>query len=427
VPIPAPLAKLLIRTGLVGLHPGVRRLLGDGLPFLKYYSSRVLESPNEEVKRTQQLVSAEGSRLDLSLGAPPILPSLANLRFAAESGYPSATGLPELRSAYADKLRKRNDLAVDPDRELFVCNGVSQAIGLFLDAFLDPGDRVALFDPGYFMYRLAVQQRRLRRARIPHRGDAGSAVLNERDLQRGLRGAKALLLNTPNNPTGAVFAPELLERIAYWCRRYDLLVFADEVYEDFQYAGAWRSFATFAGVADRTVTAHSFSKSYGLAGSRVGVVSGNRHLLQPMLVTYLASAPFVSLPAQRLALAALNVPLAELADRRRIFAERRTWLTGELRRMGFEAAEPGGAFFCWARLPEHAPPAWNCAEMLRDRAGVLAMPGESLATDGARYLRFSFTEDLDVLVEAVRRMEPVLRESLRTNPAEHTRSVRRAA
>jgi aminotransferase len=391
MPIPAALAKFLIKTGIARLHPGVRRLMGDGLTFLKYYSSRILEAPNEELRRTQAVMERPEGLIDLSLGAPPMLAPLQNTTLVwSDEGYPSLRGHGALRQRLAQKWEIENGLSVDPDHEVLVCNGASQALGLFLDTFLDPGDKIALFDPGYFMYRLASQYRRLRMANIPIRCEAGLGRFSERDLKSALKGSRGLLINSPGNPTGAVIPPSELERIAYWCARYDVLIFSDEVYEHFNYQGHQTSIARFPDARNRTISAFSWSKTYGLAGLRVGAVCGNRWLLQPMSVAYLASAPFVSALAQQTALLAMEVPRACLQERRLDFQQRRDAIHRLLNQYGIRHELPGGAFFFWIELPESKRPAHRFAYELRQHSALLTMPGESLSRNGSRYLRISF-------------------------------------
>jgi len=413
MPIPARLAKLLIRTGVVGLHPGVRKLMGDGIPFLKYYSSRVLEAPNEELARSREAMDVGEDLIDLCLGAPPLLPELRDrldvLKEESRS-YPPVAGLPELRTAFASKLDHENDLHANPDRELLVVNGVSQGLGLFLDTFLDPGESVVLFDPGYFMHRLAAQHRRLKLRMIPTTLDSGWLRFDERHLAKSLRGSKALLLNSPCNPTGGVIEPTDLERIAFWCKRRDVLMFSDEVYEHFHFVPRPPSIGTLPDAKKRTVSAYSFSKTYGMAAHRVGVLHTDYWLLRPMIVSMLASGPFVPTPSQRLAVAALALPSESIHRRREEFRRRRDRAFNILQCHGRTISPPGGSFFCWISIADLGVPAHEVCLQLRQRVGVAAMPGESLAANGAKFIRLSFAEAPGVWEEGFTRIARALAE-----------------
>jgi len=413
MPIPARLAKLLIRAGVVGLHPGVRRLMGDGLAFLKYYSSRVLEAPNEDLARTRAAMEATESAIDLCLGAPPLIPELRErlLSLIEEAhGYPPTPGLPFLRMAFAEKLQRENGLAADPENDLLVVNGVGQGLGLFLDTFLDPGESIALFDPCYFMYRLASQHRRFKLRFVPTLVDHGCTRFDESVLAKVLKGSRALLINAPNNPTGGVFKTEDFERIAFWCKRRDVLIFSDEVYEHFQYGERPATFAVLPDAARRTISAFSFSKTYGMAAYRVGVIVGDRWLVRPMIVSMLASAPFVPTVVQRLATTALSIPIEALERRREEFRRRRDRACSILQRWGRTIDPPGGAFFCWLPIHNLSMTANDLCLELRKRTGVAVMPGESLAADGEHYIRLSFAEAPGAWEEGFQRVARALAE-----------------
>jgi len=412
MPIPARLAKLLIRTGVVGLHPGVRKLMGDGLAFLKYYSSRVLEAPNEDLKRTQEAMDV-GSAIDLCLGAPCLIPELRDhLHSLIEEshGYPPVAGLLDLRRAFADKLRRENAMSVDPEKELIVSNGVGQGLGLFLDAFIDPGESVAMFDPCYFMYRLAAQHRRQKLRLIPTTLEDGRTRFDERAFAKALKGSRALLVNSPNNPTGGVFTGGDLERIAYWCKRRDVLIFSDEVYEHFNYGEHAPTIAALPDAQRRTISAFSFSKTYGMAAYRIGMIVGDQWLVRPMLVSMLASAPFVPTVMQQLARRALTIPTAALERRREEFRRRRDRATSILQRWGRTIDQPGGAFYCWIPIHNLSMAAHDLCVELKKRTGVAAMPGESLASNGKSYIRLSFAEAPGVWEEGFQRVARALSE-----------------
>ena len=403
MPIPAGIARRLVRSGLAQRLPSVRRVMGAGLPYLKHFGRRVLASPNEELQHTRALLGGvRPGVLDLSLGTPRFPTTVPPPDPAADyAGYPPLTGCPRLRAAIADRLRDRNGLSVDPEHGVLVLNGVSQAIGLALDTFADAGDRIALFDPGYFMVRLAVLHREMKPVRIPTTLHDGRTAFDERDLRRAIRRSRMVFVNTPANPTGGVLPPETLERIAYWCRRYDTLIFSDEVYQRFHYVGRHVSIATLPDAAGRTLTADSFSKSHALAGLRLGFAAGPEHLLKPLHVTLLATTPFVSMAAQD-----FGRRLLESADDRfpaAEFARRRLDVLRRLRRGGSAVEAPGGAFYFWLPLPEGVHADDFAAALLEDEQ-VLVLPGTHSARDGHRHIRLSFAGDAGELAEGIGRL-----------------------
>src|SRR5262249_43453023 len=145
--------------------------------------------------------------------------------------------LPELRTAVAGKLLADNRLAVSPNDEVLITAGAAGAINLVLDTFLNPGGRVALFDPTSPLYSFSLRQRRARLRWVPAETDGGRLRFRLDRLAGALRGAKLIVVNSPANPTGGVIAAEDLEQIAWWADRYDALIVSDEVFESYRYEG----------------------------------------------------------------------------------------------------------------------------------------------------------------------------------------------
>lgn len=414
MPIPTSIARAMIRLGVAQMLPSIRNLLGPGVDFLRYFNHRILASPNVELKATRTLLAGGGPGvIDLSLGAPEadaelmaLLPSLS--LSANESGYPPLMGLRCLRDALATKLLRENHVEADPSDEILVCNGVSQAISLTLDSFVDWGDKVALFDPFFLVYRVAVMNRGAKVATIPTLVDEGWVRFQERDLCRALRGARLVIVNSPSNPTGGMFSAEMLERIAYWCKRYDVLILSDEVYEKFHYLNAPPvSIGSLPAAQNRTVTANSFSKTYAMAAYRVGYLTSCRHLMGPLVVSFLSGTPFVPVVSQRLALAAMHLPAQRHETVRQRFLRRRRLVAHLLARAGIPFSMPGGAFYFWIRNRLGAgkgPSAGEFAARLLADANVRVMPGESSSNLGADFIRLSFAGEEPYLEEGVERL-----------------------
>lgn len=397
MPIWVPLAKAMIRAGVAQRLPSIRRLLGDGTPFLKYYSRRILGSPNVELKATQEMLAdMPKDVIDLSLGAPAIdetMLSLPALQAEEASGYPPVAGLPALRSVVAHKLERDNQIAVDPDHQVLVSNGVSQGIGVMLDTFVDWGERVVILDPSFFIYRLAALNRGAKVTQVPTWLDAGRTRFEESVLQKSLRGAKVLFLNSPSNPTGGVLAAEDLERIAYWCHRHDVLIFSDEVYERFQYEGTHQSIGALDRARERTITANGLSKSHGLAAMRIGFLAGSRYLIQPMIVSKLSTSPFVSVAAQRMAVAALEQPPAAFGPVRARYQARRDAVARALFAAGLPHERPAGAFYFWVPVRLFGMTGAEFTRRFLAEEHVKVMAGEPYGKSGHEFIRISYAGD----------------------------------
>jgi aspartate/methionine/tyrosine aminotransferase len=214
----------------------------------------------------------------------------------------------------ADKLRADNGLSVRPDSEVLITAGALGAVHAALDAFVNPGHRVVLFDPASPLYPLAVRARRARVTWLHTWVEDGRTRFRADALARALRGARLLLLNSPANPTGGVLAPEDLEQIAWWAGRHDVLLLSDEAFERYHYDGAPTSLAALPRAARRTLTAGGVSQSHALAAARVGWLAGHRHLLRPCRAAAALRAPFVPTLSQQVALAALGAGPDDFRD-----------------------------------------------------------------------------------------------------------------
>jgi aminotransferase len=394
MPIPLPIIKFFIRTGIAQRIPAVRALVPEPA-YLRFYSDRILMAPNEPVRdMNDYLGRATADCIDLSLGAPfedglkPELPQAHEL--LSGSGYPPSVGMPELRMAVAQKLARVNAIEVDGRDEVSITNGVSQAIHIVFDTFVNPGDKVVLVDPTFLVYPLTAQYHCARVAWVPSNLEHGRTKLDNRALERAMHRAKLVVVNSPSNPTGGVLEPEALERILGLARRNDTLILSDEVYERFHYDGEHVSLGSFPGARERTITVNSFSKSHAMAGCRIGYMAAIRYLMRPMSVHQFIATPFAAVASQHLALRAL----AESPDRGRRVLEaydaRRRWMHGELCSMGLSCDLPAGAFYFWIPIDQFGVTSLEFAHGLLASQKVLLMPGENFGPTGARHVRISY-------------------------------------
>lgn len=428
VAFPFWLVKFLVRTRLARWLPATNRLTDGGAAFIHYYNDRVLESPAQELRNALPFLEAIGHDLiDLSLGSPrfDVLPSGTTAKLPADlRGYPPPLGLAELREAIAHKLRNENDVTVSATEEVLVTAGASAALSFVLDTFINPGDRVVLLDPTYLMYPLAVRSRRAEVLWVPTEVNRGRVLIPWARFVQALRRARMFILNTPANPTGAVIAPEELERIAWWADRHDVLLFSDEVYEQFQYEGRFVSIGSLAKARQRTLTANSLSKSHGLAAYRVGWLAAHRHLLRPCAMSAALQCPFVPTICQQLALTALALPAETFQPIRAEFESRRRYVHDRLQGMGLQPVWPAGAFYSWVPVRNLNLTGRAFAERLLKEKGVLLLPGDLFGPSGKHMMRISYaTEDgrlregLNRLGEFVRALAPVAKPAPRKRAA----------
>jgi aspartate/methionine/tyrosine aminotransferase len=398
------LARLLVRTGLARLLPGVQRRLEGGADFLRYCSDRLLGAPLAQLERLAAALEDDTPEvIDLAAGSPrfELLPSATTHLPAERRAWPPFPGLPELRGAIAAKLLTDNHLAVSPAEEVLVTAGALGAAGVVLDAFVNRGDRVVLPEPISPLYPLLVRTRGARVRWVETRVDDGRLRLRFDQLARQLRGARLLVLCSPSNPTGGVLSPEDLEQVAWWADRYDVLLLADEVFERYAHEGPPTSIATLPRARQRTLTVGSVSKSHALAWARVGWVAGYRHLLRACRATAALRCPFVPTLSQQVALAALRTGPEAFAAVRRQIESRRQYAHDRLCRLGLEPVGGPSGFFLWVPVPGGGR---AFADSLLTRRRVRVAPGDLFGPSGTAFVRLSCTADDGRLEEGLNRI-----------------------
>ncbi|HEY1859769.1 MAG TPA: pyridoxal phosphate-dependent aminotransferase [Gemmataceae bacterium] len=401
------LAKLLIRGGVASWVPSVRRLLGSGTNYLHYYSDRVLGAPVADMQAVAGLLEQHtGDVIDLTLGAPrfDLTPSGSTKLPADQRDWPPSGGLPELRSAVADKLRGDHGQEYDPSAEILITSGATGAFHVALETFVNRGDAVVLFDPSSPLFSLAIRHKRGRVRWVTTWMDQGRTCFRLAELAKLLHGAKLLVVNVPANPTGGVLSPDDLEQIAWWANRHDVLIYSDEVFERYLYDGEPATIATLPGARNRTLTADSVSKGHALASTRVGWLAGCRHLIRPCSLIAALQTPFVPTLCQQVALTALRQNEKFFEPIHTGFESRRRYTFEKLDALELRPAWPAGAFFFWLPVWQHNYSGREFAERLLREQRVLVTPGDLFGPSGKGYVRLSYAAEDGRLREGLRRL-----------------------
>jgi aspartate/methionine/tyrosine aminotransferase len=341
--------------------------------------------------------------MDLTASSPAldVTPSLTTKLPADRRGRPPAQGIAELRAAIAESLLRERGLT---DQEILVTHGVAGGFSTVLDAFVNRGDRVVLFDPCSPLYHWPLASRRARIRWIPTWIESGRTRFRLDLLARALRGARLIVVNSPSNPTGGVLAAEDLECIAWWAKKRDALIFNDEVYEPFRYEGDSTSIGSAREGRDRTLTASSLSMSHGLASARVGWLAGHRGLLHACLSSARLHTPCVPTVCQQIALAALKQPEETLVGIRDQFASRRQYVLERLQAAGLKPLSPAGGFFIWITTRDFARTGKEFAARLSADKKVLVTPGEFFGPSGKQFIRLSYAGEEGRLREGLGRL-----------------------
>jgi aminotransferase len=381
--------------------------------------SKRVQGFTESVIREMTRVNAEYGGVNLAQGFPNFPPprELVEAAHRALDGdfhqYAITWGARNLREAIAEKFERFYGKGVDPDRQVTVCCGSTEAMLSTLLAVLDPGDEVVIFEPFYENYGPGAIISGARPVFVPLEPPDFSF-----DADRLARAfsprTRAIIFNSPNNPTGKVFTLRELETIAELCRRHDVLAITDEIYEHMVYDGREHiPIATLPGMWDRTITISGVSKSYSVTGWRIGYT-----ISSPAIAVGIRRAhDFVTVgapaPLQEAAVTALHLPDSYYVALREAYQARRDLLRGQLDKAGFRTFDPQGAYYILTecahfleRYGLHDDTAF--AMFLVKEVGVATVPGSSFYAHpelGRTKIRFCFPKTDDVLLDAGQRLQ----------------------
>ncbi|MCZ2344304.1 MAG: pyridoxal phosphate-dependent aminotransferase [Bacteroidales bacterium] len=398
--------KFLIRTGIARWLPAARQLTDGGAEYLRYYSDSVLAAPVTELLDPTTFPVPPGSNV-LDLNQPiPRLESAATLGRIGGSGSPrpSTWGLPSLRETLAEQYRRRDGRSMNPTEEVLITHGATGAYAATLTAFVNPGDRVVLFDPTSPIFALGAASRRARIRWVRTSTIGGRMHFNPAELAQAMRGAKLLVLADPTSPTGGRFGAEELEQIADLAKRHDVLIYLDESLSRFDYEGKPSRLATMPAVAGRILSAGSLTYSFGLPSLRIGWLTGSRHLIRPTALMANLSAPFVPEPCQMAAEKLLHLDEDLFGPIRQEFRSRCRYTVDQLRGMGFPVTPPNAGFTFWLPVNGFGLDGRTFAERLLKEQNVLVGPGSAFGPSGSNFVRLSFAGDDGRLREGLSRL-----------------------
>ncbi len=337
--------------------------------------------------------------------APDILKEAAREAITGDiNQYTVTWGAKPLRDAIAAKYKTWYGLDIDPDREVTVCCGATEGMIATLLGVADPGDEIIVFEPFYENYgpdsQLCGARRRLITLHAPH------WTFDPEELRRAFNSkTKAIILNSPNNPTGKVFTRQELEFIAELCQEHDVLAITDEIYEHILYDGAEHvPMITLPGMRDRSILVNSMSKTYSVTGWRVGWVIAAPDLTDSVRKVHDFLTVGAAAPLQAAGVTALSLPDSYYGHLSEDYGRRRDLMLDILQAAGFVPFRPSGAYYMMADISAFGfSDDVTFARYLVEKIGVAAVPGSSFflnSHDGDRLIRFCFCKKYETLEEA---------------------------
>jgi aspartate aminotransferase len=318
--------------------------------------------------------------------------------------YAPSSGISELRQAIADKLQTRNRIPAAQENVLVVNGGMQGLFGAF-QSVINPGDDVLIFSPYWTPIKDLVAHCQGRLVMVSTQ-EARATGIRETLAHYATKKTRAIYFNTPANPSGVVFTRSETEEIAAFARDHDLIVIADEAYEDIVYDGEHVSIASLPGMLERTITSFTLSKSYAMTGWRIGYTVATEPWMTGLSKTILYSSNGVSTPTQWAALAAFTNPSDFLETSRSAYRERRDLLLAGLNELGLNCDLPAGAFYAFPDVSSISSNSREAVEILLDRAQVATVPGVVFGPHGEGRVRFSFSTSIETIeagLESMRR------------------------
>ncbi|WNF36331.1 aminotransferase [Bacillaceae bacterium IKA-2] len=324
-----------------------------------------------------------------------------------ERGYTSYTanaGMYELRVGIANYLRKQFQLSYNPDEEIIVTVGASEAIDIALRAIIDPGDEVIVVEPTFVSYAPLVTLSGGKPISVATTVESNFRLTPTQLINAITPKTKAIMLSFPNNPTGSTMTSEELLEIAKIVEEHDLIVLSDEIYAEMTYDGKHASIANIKDMRERTIIISGFSKAFAMTGWRLGFVTGPADIISAMLKIHQYSMMCAPTMAQHAAIEALQNGMEDVRKMVQSYKQRRNYIVKSFQEIGLPCHNPGGAFYAFPSIKGTGLTSEKFAEQLLLEERVAVVPGHVFGSGGEGHIRCSYATSLDNLKEAVTRI-----------------------
>ncbi len=318
--------------------------------------------------------------------------------------YTSNAGLKDLRKEIATYIKRTQALNYDPDNEIIVTVGGSEAIDIGLRAVINPGDEVIIPQPSYVSYEPCALLAGAKPVIINLKAENEFRLTPQELIEAITEKTKVLILPYPNNPTGAIMERGDLEKIAKIVVEKDILVMSDEIYSALTYKGRHVSIASLEGMKERTILINGFSKAYAMTGWRLGYACGPKDIIKQMTKIHQFAIMCAPTTSQYAAVTALKKGDEAVEQMRLSYNQRRRFLMNAFKEMGLECFEPYGAFYVFPCIKEFSMTSEEFATKLLMEEKVAVVPGTAFGDCGEGFLRISYAYSLENLKEAVARI-----------------------
>jgi aspartate aminotransferase len=364
-----------------------------------------------QIRNKVMAMRAEGLQVHSLHGGEPFFETPDGIKFAAvkalvdnQTHYAPSSGLMPLRKALVDKLAAKNSIQVTADEVIATVGGSQGLYAAFLSV-LDPGDDALVFSPYWTPIGDLVRGAQARPLLVPTITARRNGIRKTLE-QFSTPQTRTIYYNTPQNPSGLVFTRAEAEEVAAFAIERDLIVIADEAYEDLVYDGEHVSIASLPDMAERTITCYTFSKTYAMTGWRAGYAVAKEPFMTALRKIVLYSTNGVTTPVQYAMIEALTTPESEIALKREEYRKRRDLLVAGLNEVGLDCEPPAGAFYAFPNIEKIHKNSRTAAQILLDKAHIATIPGSVFGAQGEGHLRFGYAitiKEIEDCVEALRK------------------------
>ncbi|HBA84843.1 MAG TPA: pyridoxal phosphate-dependent aminotransferase [Verrucomicrobia bacterium] len=383
----------------------------DSKSHLNRIARHIVDIPRSGIRDFFDIVSTKKDIISLGIGEPDFDTPWhvrESTMFSLEKGathYTSNRGLLELREAIAAYVKKTFKVAYDAESEILITVGVSEALDLALRALVNPGDEVLYHEPCYVSYRPSIVFAHGVPVAVNTKPENGFRLTRELLEGKITPRTRVLMLNFPNNPTGAIVTREDLEGIAQLAEEHDLIVISDEIYAELTYDQEHVSIASIPGMRDRTIFMHGFSKAWAMTGFRMGYSCAPAELSEAMMKIHQYTMLCASTISQKASIEALTKPEFDIGEMVSEYRRRRNFVYQSLVDIGLPCAKPLGAFYAFPKIEHLGLSSKDFALRLLNEENVAAVPGSAFGECGEGFLRCAYATSMDNLKEAMIRMK----------------------
>ena len=395
--------------------PPVSPRKGDQIDYSKFITAKMNNVPPSGIRKYFDIATGIEDVISLGVGEPDfvtpwhIREMCIHSMEKGETSYTSNYGLPELREEIAKRYKREYGVDYDYEKEILVTTGVSEALDVAIRCIVDPGDEIIVIQPTYVAYIPEIVLSGGVPVGVKTSAENSFKILPEELESKITPRTKAIILNYPNNPTGAVMTREDFEKIAPIIEKHNLIVISDEVYECMTYDGVHTPFSAIDGMKERTILLNGFSKSYAMTGLRLGYILAPPQLISAMMMIHQYSMLCAPVTAQIGGIEALKNGEDEMKSMIREFDRRRILIVDGFNKLGLDCFEPKGAFYAFPSIKSTGLSAEEFADKFFADQRVITIPGTVFGESGTGHMRCAYATSRDEIKIALERFEDFLK------------------